>query len=75
MVKANIWNNNVKRIIACLCRMFGYRDDVREKCREKYGDCFVEKYDEYLEGRFKGSLEDYANFLIRLGRVRDEIGI
>ena len=53
-------------------RKFSRKKDLREACREKYGDDFVEMYDMLNNGIPIGNLEETQIFLAMVEAAKEE---
>ena len=53
-------------------RKFSRKKDLREVCREKYGDDFVEMYDMVNAGVPIGNLEETKIFLAMVEAAKEE---
>lgn len=52
-------------------KKFFHKKNLRELCREKYGDDFVKMYDMVNEGIPIGNLEETKIFLAMVQKVKD----
>ncbi len=52
-------------------KKFFYKKDLRERCREKYGDEFVQMYDMLNDGIPIGNLEETTIFLAMIKEAKD----
>lgn len=51
------------------------KPNLREECRKRYGDAFVEKYDKLNNGEAIGNLSDTLYFLSKVKAVKKELGL
>ena len=52
---------------------FSPKKDLREVCREKYGDDFADKYDMVNAGMPIGNFEETIEFLDKIEAVKKEV--
>ena len=56
-----------------MLKLFRRKKDLREVCRKKYGEEFVEQYDKLNCGIPIGNLEETKHFLEMLEETRREV--